>query len=177
MLQSTYSDHSRVDLELPEGLLGLGCAATSPDSPLNFRQAQSAAERSGVAGQHCWSLMLPTSARVAQDVLWIPTNLQNGLWGVHIAGQEFLSSKSPGSCTRNSTLGWWTMIVFSRFSKFLTYWRLPRWSQSALGVQCRSNHFEGQGRPSPITSHSMLMCWRRSWLTIALNSLPWHGFG
>ena len=69
MLQSTYSDLSSVDLELPEGLLiGLGYAATSPDSPLDFRQAQSAAERSGVADPHCWSLMLPTSARVAQEV-------------------------------------------------------------------------------------------------------------
>ena len=37
-------------------------------SLLDFRQAQSAAERSGVAGPHCWSLMLPTSARVAQEV-------------------------------------------------------------------------------------------------------------
>ena len=35
---------------------------------LDFRQAQSAAERSGVASPHCWSLMLPTSARVAQEV-------------------------------------------------------------------------------------------------------------
>ena len=69
MLQSTYSDLSSVDLDLPEGLLvGLGCAATCPDSPLDFRQAQSAAERSGVASPHCWSLMLPTSARVAQEV-------------------------------------------------------------------------------------------------------------
>ena len=69
MLQSTYSDLSSVDLELPERLLvGLGYAATSPDSPLDFRQAQSAAERSGLAGPHCWSLMLPTSARVAQEV-------------------------------------------------------------------------------------------------------------
>ena len=69
MLQSTYSDLSRVDLDLPEGLLvGLGYAATFPDSPLDFRQAQSAAERSGVASPHCWSLMLPTSARVAQEV-------------------------------------------------------------------------------------------------------------
>ena len=69
MLQSTYSELSSVDLDLPEGLLvGLGCAATSPDSPLDFRQAQSAAERSGVASPHCWSLMLPTSARVAQEV-------------------------------------------------------------------------------------------------------------
>ena len=36
-LQSTYKDLSRVDLDLPEGLLvGLGYAATSPDSPLDF---------------------------------------------------------------------------------------------------------------------------------------------
>lgn len=68
-LQSTYGDLNKVDLALPEGLLvGLGYAATSPDSPLDFRQAQSAAERSGVADPHCWSLMLPTSARVAQEV-------------------------------------------------------------------------------------------------------------
>ena len=68
-LQSTYKDLSRVDLDLPEGLLvGLGYAATSPDSPLDFRQAQNAAERSGVASPHCWSLMLPTSARIAQEV-------------------------------------------------------------------------------------------------------------
>ena len=34
-LQATYSDLSKVDLELPEGLLiGLGYAATNPDSPL-----------------------------------------------------------------------------------------------------------------------------------------------
>ena len=67
--QSTYKDLSRVDLDLPEGLLvGLEFAATSPDSPLDFRQAQNAAERSGVASPHCWSLMLPTSARVAQEV-------------------------------------------------------------------------------------------------------------
>ena len=58
-----------MDLELPEGLLvGLGHAATSPDSSLDFRQAQNAAERSGVASPHRWSLMLPTSARVAQEV-------------------------------------------------------------------------------------------------------------
>ena len=68
-LQSTYSDLSRVDLDLPVGLLvGLAFAATCPDSPLDFRQAQSAAERSGVASPHCWSLMLRTSARVAQEV-------------------------------------------------------------------------------------------------------------
>ena len=55
-LQSTYKDLSRVDLDLLEGLLvGLGYAATSPDSPFNFQQAQTAAERSGVAGPHCCS--------------------------------------------------------------------------------------------------------------------------
>ena len=68
-LQSTYKDLYSVDLDLLEGLLvGLGYAATSPDSPLDFRQAQNAAERSGVASPHRWSLMLPTSARVAQEV-------------------------------------------------------------------------------------------------------------
>ena len=68
-LQKTYRSLSRVDLSLPEGLLiGLGYAATNPDSPLDFHQAQSAAERSGVAGQHQWSIMLPTSARVSQEV-------------------------------------------------------------------------------------------------------------
>ena len=39
--------------------MDLGHAATNPDSPLDFPQAQSAAERSGVAGQHRWSIMLP----------------------------------------------------------------------------------------------------------------------
>ena len=49
--------------------MGLGYAATNPpDSPLSFHQAQSAAERSGVAGLHQWSIMLPTSARVSQEV-------------------------------------------------------------------------------------------------------------
>ena len=68
-LQQTYGDLARVDLSLPEGLLvGLGYAATNPGSPLSFHQAQSAAERSGVAGLHQWSIMLPTSARVSQEV-------------------------------------------------------------------------------------------------------------
>ena len=68
-LQKTYSNFARVDLSLSEGLLiGLGYAATSPDSPIGFHQAQSAAERSGVAGLHQWSIMLPTSAQVSQEV-------------------------------------------------------------------------------------------------------------
>ena len=69
---------SRVDLDLPEGLLvGLGYAATSPDSPLDFRQAQNAAKRSGVASPHRWSFMLPTSARVAQEVYEPLIEIQN----------------------------------------------------------------------------------------------------
>ena len=76
-LQSTYGDLSSIDLDLRAGLLvGLGCAATCPDSPLDFRQAQSAAERLGVASPHCWSLMLPTSARVAQEVYEPLTGIQ-----------------------------------------------------------------------------------------------------
>ena len=35
---------------------------------LSLFQAQSAAERSGVTGAHQWSVMLPTSARVSQEV-------------------------------------------------------------------------------------------------------------
>ena len=68
-LKQIYGNLARVDLSLPEGLLvGLGYAATNPDSPFSFHQAQSAAERSGVAGLHQWSIMLPTSARVSQEV-------------------------------------------------------------------------------------------------------------
>ena len=68
-LKQIYGNLARVDLPLPEGLLvGLGYAATNPDSPFSFHQAQSAAERSGVAGLHQWSIMLPTSARVSQEV-------------------------------------------------------------------------------------------------------------
>ena len=76
-LQSTCKNLSRVDLDLPEGLLvGLGCAATSQDSPLDFRQAQNAAERSEVASPHRWSLLLPTSASVAQEVHEPSTRIQ-----------------------------------------------------------------------------------------------------
>ena len=79
-LQSTYKDLSRVDLDLPEGLLvGLGYAATSPDSPFDFRQAQTAAERSGVAGPHCWSLMEPM-ARLAISNKQINRLVRTFLW-------------------------------------------------------------------------------------------------
>ena len=66
-LSVTIHRPSSVNLDLPEGLLvGPGFAATSRDSP--FRQAQNAAERSEVASPHRWSLMLPTSERVTQEV-------------------------------------------------------------------------------------------------------------
>ena len=56
-------------MALPEGLLaGLGYAVTRPDSSFLFHQALSAAERSGVSGIHQWSVMLPTSARVSQEI-------------------------------------------------------------------------------------------------------------
>ena len=62
---------------LPQRASPVGYAATSPDSPLDFHQAQTAAERSGVANPHCWSLMLPTSARVAQEVYEPLTGIQH----------------------------------------------------------------------------------------------------
>ena len=59
-LQSTYGDLSSVDLDLPVGLLvGLGYAATCPDSPFDFRQAQSAAEREIGGGQSAQVPELP----------------------------------------------------------------------------------------------------------------------
>ena len=48
MLQSTYSELSSVDLDLPEGLLvGLGYAATSPDCPLDSASAERSREIGG----------------------------------------------------------------------------------------------------------------------------------
>ena len=53
----------------PEGLIaGLGYALTRPGHTFQFHQANTAEERSGLAGVHQWSIMLPTSARVAQEV-------------------------------------------------------------------------------------------------------------
>ena len=61
------------------------------------------------------------------DVLWIMANLQNGLWGVPYYWAGVFVLEVARFMSRNSTLGWWTMIVSqSRFSKFLTYWRLPQ---------------------------------------------------
>ena len=68
-LQGAHKDLCRVNIDVPEGLLaGLGYAITRPGHSFHFHQATSAAARSGVAGVHQWSVMLPTSARVAQEV-------------------------------------------------------------------------------------------------------------
>ena len=99
MKESTYSDLSSVDLDLPEGLLvGLGYAATSPDSPLDFRQAQSPAERSGVA----------SPLNVADKCKGCPRGLQafnrNSVPyalqppGRHLANRHHLNTGRPTDC-------------------------------------------------------------------------------
>ena len=122
-LQSTYKDLSRVDLDLPEGLLvGLGYAATSPDSPLDFRQAQNAAERSGVASPHCWSLMLPTSARVAQEVY-----------------EPLVGIQYPMLCSRMGDT-WQTGTTSIREDQWIaTGLRFVHWCHASPNVQARQN--------------------------------------
>ena len=122
-LQSTYKDLSRVDLDLPEGLLvGLGYAATSPDSPLDFRQAQTAAERSGVASPHCWSLMLPTSARVAQEVY-----------------EPLIGIQYPMLCSRMGDT-WQIGTTSIREDQWIaTGLRFVHWCHASPNVQARQN--------------------------------------
>ena len=68
-LQAAYPELRQVHLDSPEGLIaGLGYALTRPGHTFQFHQANTAEERSGLAGVHQWSIMLPTSARVAQEV-------------------------------------------------------------------------------------------------------------
>ena len=68
-LQAARKDLGKVDFRTPEGLLaGLGYAITRPGHCYQFQQASLASDRSGVSGVHQWSVMLPTSARVAQEV-------------------------------------------------------------------------------------------------------------
>ena len=122
-LQSTYKDLSRVDLDLPKGLLvGLGYAATSPDSPLDFRQAQTAAERSGVASPHCWSLMLPTSARVAQEVY-----------------EPLIGIQYPKLCSRMGDT-WQIGTTSIREDQWIaTGLRFVHWCHASPNVQARQN--------------------------------------
>ena len=122
-LQSTYKDLSRVDLDLPEGLLvGLGYAATSPDSPLDFRQAQTAAERSGVANPHCWSLMLPTSARVAQEVY-----------------EPLIGIQYPMLCSRMGDTWQIGTTSIREDHKIASGLRFVHWCHASPNVQARQN--------------------------------------
>ena len=68
-LQAAYPELRRIQLDTPEALIaGLGYALTRPGHMFQFHQANTAEERSGLTGVHQWSIMLPTSARVAQEV-------------------------------------------------------------------------------------------------------------
>ena len=95
-LQAAHKDLWKVDFNTPEGLpAGLGYAITRPGHGFHFQQASIASDRSGVSGIHQWSVMLPTSARVAQEVyepligIQYPMlcSLKNGRWphrhGIH----------------------------------------------------------------------------------------------
>ena len=71
-------------------IAGRGYALTRPGHMFQFHQASTAEERSGLAGVHQWSIMLPTSARVAQEVyepligIHCPMlcNVKNGTWQI-----------------------------------------------------------------------------------------------
>ena len=68
-LQAANQELRRIKFDTPEGLIaGLGYALTRPGHAFQFHQASTAEDRSGLAGAHQWSIMLPTSARVAQEV-------------------------------------------------------------------------------------------------------------
>ena len=90
-LQAAYPELRNIQLDTPEGLIaGLGYALTRPGHMFQFHQANTAEERSGLAGVHQWSIMLPTSARVAQEVyepligIHYPMlcNVKNGNWQI-----------------------------------------------------------------------------------------------
>ena len=90
-LQEAYPELRNIQLDTPEGLIAsLGCALTRPGHMFQFHQADTAEECSGLAGMHQWSIMLPTSARVAQEVcepligVHYPMlcNVKNGNWQI-----------------------------------------------------------------------------------------------
>ena len=108
-LQAANKDLLRVNFEVPEGLIaGLGYAITRPGHAFHFHQATSAADRSGVAGVHQWSVMLPTSARVAQEVCEPLIGIQypmlcgfkNGLWHIGRTSAQSLQSSFQQSRRR-----------------------------------------------------------------------------
>ena len=90
-LQTAHKELGRVDFTTPEGLIaGLGYAITRAGHGFQFQQASVASDRSGVSGVHQWSVMLPTSARMAQEVyepligIQCPMlcSLKNGQWHI-----------------------------------------------------------------------------------------------
>ena len=102
-LQAAHKDLGKVDFSTPEGLLaGLGYAITRPGHCYQFQQANLALDRSGVSGVHQWSVMLPTSARVAQEVYEPLIGIQypmlcsckNGRWQIG-TGSIRLNEKKP----------------------------------------------------------------------------------
>ena len=102
-LQAAHKDLGKVDFSTPEGLLaGLGYAITRPGHCYQLQQANLASERSGVSGVHQWSVMLPTSARVVQEVYEPLIGIQypmlcsckNGRWQIG-TGSIRLNEKKP----------------------------------------------------------------------------------
>ena len=90
-----YADLRRVNMSVPEGLLAsLGYAITRPGNSFHLHQAQRAAERSGVSGLHQWSVMLPTSARVSQEVYEPLLGIQYPMLCSHRQGQWHIGTTS-----------------------------------------------------------------------------------
>ena len=85
-LQAAYPELRQVQLDTPEGLIaGLGYALTRPR--FQFHQANTAEERSGLAGIHQWSIMLPTIAQEVYEPLIgihdpMLCNVQNRSWQI-----------------------------------------------------------------------------------------------
>ena len=102
-LQASHKDLGHIDFSEPEGLLaGLGYAITRPGHCYQFQQAHLASERAGVSGVHQWSVMLPTSARVAQEVyepligIQYPMLVGTGIEAsVHPQGWDRLRNQGP----------------------------------------------------------------------------------
>ena len=82
----------------------LGYAITRPGHCYQFQQANLASDRSGVSGVHQWSVMLPTSARVAQEVYEPLIGIQypmlcsckNGRWQIGTGSIRLNEQKPTG---------------------------------------------------------------------------------
>ena len=91
-LQTANQELSRINFDTPEGLIaGLGYALTRPGHAFQFHQASAAEDRSGLAGTHQWSIMLPNtgSPGSVRALNWDPVtqypmlcNVKNGSWQI-----------------------------------------------------------------------------------------------